>query len=94
MDKDKLIDNIIKSCNEDKLSKRLTEDILNAAFDSIYKSIKRYKRFSYPGFGTFKLRYRKARLGRNPQTGAEIQIKATKIVNFKAAPKLKNSISH
>ena len=90
MTKDQLIESVKKSCNGDDISKRLTGDVLDAAFQSIQKAIKKNKRFSYPGFGTFLVRNRKARKGRNPQTGAEIQIKASKTVGFKPAPKLKN----
>ena len=92
MTKDQLIESVKKSCNGDDISKRLTGDILDAAFGSIQKAIKKNKRFSYPGFGTFLVRNRKARKGRNPQTGAEIQIKASKTVGFKPAPKLKSSL--
>ena len=92
MTKDELIGSVQKSCNGDDISKRLTGDVLDAAFQGIQKAIKKNKRFSYPGFGTFLVRNRKARKGRNPQTGAEIQIKASKTVGFKLAPKLKNSL--
>ena len=92
MTKDQLIEAVQKSCAGDDISKRLTGDMLDAAFESIQKAIKKNKRFSYPGFGTFLVRNRKARKGRNPQTGAEIQIKASKTVGFKPAPKLKNSL--
>ena len=92
MTKDQLIESVKKSCNGDDVSKRLTVDMLDAAFQNIQKAIKKNKRFSYPGFGTFSVRNRKARKGRNPQTGAEIQIKASKTVGFKPAPKLKNSL--
>ena len=92
MTKDQLIESVVKSYNGDDISKRLTGDMLDAAFENIQKAIKKNKRFSYPGFGTFLVRNRKARKGRNPQTGAEIQIKASKTVAFKPAPKLKNSL--
>ena len=90
MTKDQFIESVQKSCNGDDISKRLTGDVLDAAFENIQKAIKKNKRFSYPGFGTLSVRNRKARKGRNPQTGAEIQIKASKTVGFKPAPKLKN----
>jgi len=90
--KDELITSIIKSCKDDNLSKRLAGDVLDAAFESMAKSIKKEKRFAYPGFGTFTVRNRKARKGRNPQTGEEIKIKASKTVGFKPAPTLKNSL--
>ena len=92
MNKHGLIDLFVKTCSRDRLSKRLAENLLDSAFENIQKAIKKNKRFGYPGFGTFTLKNRKGWLGRNPQTGAEIQIKPTKFIGFKAAPKLKNSL--
>ena len=92
MTKDDLVTTVVKSCKGDDLSKRLVSDIIDATFDSIGKSIKKEKRFSYPSFGTFTVRNRKARKGRNPQTGEEIKIKASKTVGFKPAPTLKTSL--
>jgi len=90
--KDELINAVIKTCKEDGLTKRLAGDVVDAAFESISKAIKKEKRFAYPSFGTFTVRSRKARKGRNPQTGEEIKIKASKTVGFKPAPTLKNSL--
>jgi DNA-binding protein HU-beta len=90
--KNDLIIAVQKGCKKNKISKRLASKILDAAFENINRTIKKNKRFSYPGFGTFTIRNRKARKGRNPQTGEEIQIKASKTVSFKPAPKLKNSL--
>jgi len=92
MTKDELIIAVIKSCKGDELSKRLVSDIIDATFETVGKSVKKDKRFSYPSFGTFTVRNRKARMGRNPQTGAEIKIKASKTVGFKPAPTLKGSL--
>ncbi len=92
MTKDELITSVIKTCKDTALSKRLTGDVLDAVFENISKSIKKEKRFAYPGFGTFTVRSRKARKGRNPQTGEEIKIKASKTVGFKPAPTLKTSL--
>ena len=92
MTKDELVTVVIKSCKGDELSKRLVSDIIDATFENIGKSIKKDKRFSYPSFGTFTVRNRKARMGRNPQTGEEIKIKASKTVGFKPAPTLKSSL--
>ena len=92
MTKDDLITTVVKSCKGDDLSKRLVSDIIDATFESIGKSIKKDKRFSYPAIGTFTVRNRKARKGRNPQTGEEIRIKASKTVGFKPAPTLKGSL--
>mgnify|MGYP004002793307 FL=1 len=92
MTKDELISAVIKSCKDDDLSKRLVGDIIDSTFSAIGKSIKKDKRFAYPSFGTFTVRNRKARKGRNPQTGEEIKIKASKSVGFKPSPKLKGSL--
>lgn len=92
MTKSELIEAVIKSCKNDELSKRLITDVIDATFQAISKTIKKEKRFAYPGFGTFTVRSRKARKGRNPQTGEEIKIKASKTVGFKPAPTLKSSL--
>lgn len=92
MTKDELINAVVKGVKDSALSKRLTADVLDVAFDVIGKSIKKEKRFSFPGFGTFTVRFRKARTGRNPQTGDTIKIKASKTVGFKPAPTLKNTL--
>ena len=75
-----------------KLSKRAAGDAVDASFESVARAIKREKRFQVPGFGTFSVRSRKARKGRNPQTGAEISIKASRTVGFKPAPALKKGL--
>ncbi len=92
MTKDELINAVIKSCKDPNLTKRLTSDVLDATFDNMSKAIRKDKRFTYPSFGTFTVRSRKARKGRNPQTGEEIKIKASKTVGFKPAPTLKTSL--
>ena len=92
MTKDELIVAVVKSCKGDDVSKRLAGDIVDATFQAIAKTVKKEKRFAMPGFGTFTVRNRKARKGRNPQTGEEIKIKASKTVGFKPAPTLKNSL--
>ncbi|MFQ5848965.1 MAG: HU family DNA-binding protein [Candidatus Binatia bacterium] len=75
-----------------KLSKRAAGDSVDAAFDNLARAIKRDKRFQVPGFGTFSVRSRKARKGRNPQTGSVINIKASRTVGFKPAPALKKGL--
>jgi len=81
----------VQSSNGD-LSKRALEEIIDCTFQTIAKDIKKTKRFAYPDFGTFKVRKRKARIGRNPQTGEKLKIKASKTVGFKPAPTLKASL--
>jgi DNA-binding protein HU-beta len=68
----------------------------NQAVDTVTETIagelRKGERFSIPGFGTFAVSNRAARLGRNPRTGEEIKIKASKGVRFKAGAKLKASL--
>jgi DNA-binding protein HU-beta len=89
MTKGDLIDSVARSA---KISKRTAGEAVDATFDNIAKALKKSKRFQVPGFGTFTLRSRKARKGRNPQTGAVINIKASRTVGFKPAPVLKNGL--
>ncbi len=91
MTKAELIDKVAETKGLD-LSKSAVERVVDAAFDTIAQAIRKEKRFSYPGFGTFTVRSRKARTGRNPQTGEKIRIKASKTVGFKPAPGLKSSL--
>jgi DNA-binding protein HU-beta len=92
MTKADLVDAVKKATAKHDVSKVATEAIVDAAFDQIAKAIKQDKRFLMPGFGTFTVRQRKARTGRNPRTGEQIKIKASKSVGFKAAPKLKKGL--
>lgn len=89
MTKGDLINAVAKGA---KLSKRAAGDAVDTTFESLARAIKKDKRFQVPGFGTFTVRSRKARKGRNPQTGAEINIKASRTVGFKPAPSLKRGL--
>lgn len=75
-----------------EISKKQCEKIVDTVFKNIGKAIKKEKRFAYPGFGTFNVRKRKAWMGRNPQTGEKIKIKASKTVGFKPAPSFKSAL--
>jgi len=75
-----------------QLNKRTAGEAVDATFEGIVKAIKKSKRFQVPGFGTFTVRSRKARKGRDPQTGAVISIKASRTVGFKPAPDLKKEL--
>ena len=69
------------SCKESKLSKKDAANAVSAAIETIKKNVK--KGVTLVGFGTFKIVKRKARTGRNPQTGEKIRIKAKNVVKFK-----------
>ena len=73
-------------------TKKDIEVLVNAVFETIKTNLASDGTFSFPGFGTFKVKARAARKGRNPRTGAEITIAASKTVTFKPAPKLKGSL--
>ena len=89
MTKQELVEAVLKESGNGDLSKKATEELVDAVFETIKKSIRKDKRFSYPSFGTWTMRKRKARTGRNPQTGEEIKIAASKTVAFKPAPAFK-----
>jgi DNA-binding protein HU-beta len=89
MTKGELVDAVAKNA---KLNKRAAGEAVDATFESISKAIRKSKRFQVPGFGTFTVRSRKARKGRNPQNGAVITIKASRTVGFKPAPDLKRGL--
>ena len=91
MTKAELIDKVAVTKGLD-LSKRAVREVVDVAFGAIAQAIRKEKRFSYPGFGTFTVRSRKARVGRNPQTGEKIRIKASKTVGFKPSSGLKGSL--
>jgi DNA-binding protein HU-beta len=74
------------------LSKRQVSDVVDACFQYLARAIRKDKRFSMPGFGTFVVKRRAGRVGRNPQTGAAIEIAPTKTVGFKPAPELKKAL--
>ena len=61
--------------------------------DTITKTVAKREKVTIPGFGTFESRERSARTGRNPQTGAEIQIAASTVPGFKAGAKFKAAVS-
>lgn len=90
MNKQELIDAV---AGETGLTKAAAEKSINSVFESIKKSLKKGKEVQLIGFGTFGVRKRKARVGRNPQTGATIQIKARKAVVFKAGKALKDVVA-
>ena len=79
MNKAQLVSEVSKKTG---LSKKDATNAVNATIDAIKKNVK--KGVTLIGFGTFKIVKRKARTGRNPQTGEKIRIKAKNVVKFKA----------
>jgi DNA-binding protein HU-beta len=89
MNKGDLVSAVAKAAG---LNKTTAGDAVDAIFENLARAIKKDRRFLVPGFGTFTVRSRKARKGRNPQTGGEISIKASRTVGFKPAPDLKKGL--
>jgi nucleoid DNA-binding protein len=73
-------------------SKRMAEDAISCVMDTIAKALKKGQTLTLVGFGTFSVGKRKARVGRNPQTGKEIKIPAKKVPKFTAGKALKNAV--
>ncbi len=75
-----------------KIKKADAEKAINSLIKAISKTLKSKGRLALAGFGTFAVTARKAREGRNPQTGKPIKIPATKVVKFKPGKSLKESV--
>ncbi len=89
MNKAQLIEVIAKAT---KLTKTDCESVLNTTIDAVKKSVKKGDDVTLIGFGTFTRSKRKARIGRNPQTGKEIKIPAMTVPKFRAGREFKNFI--
>ena len=89
MTKQDLVAQVAKQAN---LSMRAAKTAADSVFSTIASSIKRGEKVVVTGFGTFMVRKRAARKGRNPQTGAEIQIPASKTPGFTAGKSLKRMV--
>ncbi len=74
------------------MTKKDTEKVVNALFDTVQGTLQTGEKVQLIGFGTFEVRQRQARKGRNPQTGQEISIPATKVPAFKAGKALKDAL--
>ncbi|WKE64142.1 DNA-binding protein HU-beta [Gallaecimonas kandeliae] len=90
MNKSQLIDKIAAGAD---ISKAAAARALDAFTDAVTESLKDGDSVALVGFGTFTVRERAARSGRNPQTGATIDIAAAKIPSFKAGKALKDSVN-
>ncbi|HKK17029.1 MAG TPA: HU family DNA-binding protein [Gammaproteobacteria bacterium] len=90
MNKAELIDAIADSAD---LSKASASRALDSAIETITKALKKGDTVTLVGFGTFSVRKRAARSGRNPRTGETIKIKASKVPGFKAGKALKDAIN-
>jgi len=83
---------IAQVAGEAQVKKADAEKALNALIKAVSGALKANGRLALAGFGTFVVASRKAREGRNPQTGKPIKIPATKVVKFKPGKQLKDSV--
>lgn len=90
MNKSELIDQIAESAD---ISKAAAGRALDATIAAIKVSLKKGGSVSLVGFGTFYVGKRSARVGRNPQTGATLKIKAAKVPKFRAGKGLKDAVN-
>ena len=84
---------IAKIAEESKLTKKAAETALDAFVTSVEEALKNGEKVQLVGFGTFEVRERNARKGRNPQTRAEIKIPASIAPVFKAGKALKELVN-
>ena len=85
-------DLIAAVAKEARIPKVAAEKALNALTGSVMKALKKGDKLTLTGFGTFSVARRRARAGRNPQTGKEIKIPAAKVAKFKAGKELKAAV--
>ena len=87
--KQEVVDSIAKKAG---LSKTDADGALDAAISTIQEALSKGDEVALIGFGTFEVRKRAARTGRNPQTGAAIKIKAKKVLAFKPGKALRDAV--
>lgn len=90
MNKSELIDTVAESAD---LSKAAAARAIDAMTDAVTGALKKGDAVSLVGFGSFNVKNRPARTGRNPQTGAPINIAAAKVPSFKAGKALKDAVN-
>ncbi|KKM10912.1 DNA-binding protein [Clostridiales bacterium PH28_bin88] len=89
MNKTELVSSVAEKA---EITKKDAEKVVNAVFGSIEDALAKGDKVQLVGFGTFEVRERAARTGRNPKTGEEIDIPATKVPSFKAGKSLRDSV--
>ena len=89
MNKGDLVNEVAKVVN----TKKEAQEAVDCIFSAIIRTLKKKDTVTLVGFGTFKVDKRKARTGRNPQTGEEIKIKAKNVPKFVAGKALKDAVN-
>jgi DNA-binding protein HU-beta len=90
MTKAELVESVAKSAN---LTKAAADKAVGAFIGAVSGALKKGDRVTLVGFGTFEVSNRKARIGRNPQTGKEIKIAAAKVPKFRPGKALKSAVA-
>jgi len=90
MNKGELVERIAKDA---KLSKTQASNALNAAIGAVQGTLKKGQKVTLVGFGTFSTSKRKARTGRNPQTGEKLKIAARRVARFSPGAELKKAVN-
>ena len=89
MNKTELISTV---ADKTAMTKKDVEKVVNAFFNTVEEALKSGNKVQLVGFGTFEVRERQARKGRNPQTGEEIDIPEARVPVFKSGKSLKNAL--
>ena len=90
MTKADIIENVYEKVG---FSKKESAEIVEMVFDTIKETLEKAEKIKISGFGNFVIRSKKPRVGRNPQTGEEIEISARKVLTFKPSQVLKNALN-
>ena len=90
MTKAELVDEVSRSA---QLTKKHAELVVNTVFDSIVQSLKDGDKIELRGFGSFRIRHRGSRIGRNPKTGAQVHVPPKRIPYFKPGKDLREVLN-
>src|SRR3989440_4722413 len=90
MTKADVIDSV---CSKVGFSKKESAEIVEMVFDTVKDTLERGEKIKLSGFGNFVVREKKSRVGRNPQTGQEIEISARRVLTFRPSQVLKNALN-
>ena len=93
MTKHDFIAETLKAYKKNDLNKRQVTEVIESAFKVMEKTIQKEKRFSYPKFGVFNLKKRKARIWAHPQTAKLVHIDSRNTVSFKPSVALRSSLN-
>lgn len=90
MTKAEIIENVYSKIG---FSKKESSDIVELVFDTMKQTLERGEKIKISGFGNFVVRNKRPRIGRNPQTGEEIEISARRVLTFRPSQVLKTALN-